>query len=170
MTHTITATADTTLGQLAAQVNSLGIGVSASVISVDGTDHKLILSSDETGDANTFTTSGTVASLGTMDVLQQGVDAQITIGSGASALTLSRSSNTVTDLIPGASIELTGTTTSAVSISTQRDIDGTVDAIANLMNEVNSTLDTIAAATRYSPECRLGRSAGRQQHGPLARR
>ncbi len=154
--HTVTATADTTLGQLAAEVNSLGIGVSASVISVDGTDHKLILSSDETGDVNTFTTSGTVTSLGTVDILQQGVDAQITLGSGASALTLSRSSNTITDLIPGVSIELTGTTTSAVSISTQRDIDGTVDAISNLMSEINSTLDTIAAATRYSPEANSG--------------
>lgn len=150
--YTITTTADTTLTQLAAEVNALDIGVSASVISVDGTNFKLILSSDGTGDANTFSTSGTVASLGTMDVLQDGVDAQVTIGSGLSALTLSRSSNTITDLIPGASIELKGTTTSAVSITTQRDVDGTVEAITKLMNEVNSTLSTIAEATKYSPD------------------
>ncbi len=150
--HTITATADTTVAQLAGQINSLDIGVSASVISVDGTDHKLILTSDATGDANTFTTSGTVASLGTMDILQQGVDAQITIGSGGSALTLSRSSNTITDLVPGLSIDLRETTASAVTISTQRDVDSTVDAVKGLMDEINSTLSTIADATRYSPE------------------
>jgi flagellar hook-associated protein 2 len=150
--YTITATADTTVAQLAGQINSLEIGVSASVISIDGSDHKLVLTSDETGAANTFTTSGTVASLGTMDTLQQGVDAQITIGSGVSALTLSRSSNTITDLVPGLAITLHETTTSAVTISTQRDVDSTVEAVKSLMDEVNSTLSTIADATRYSPD------------------
>ena len=150
--HTIVATAETTVAQLASQINSLDMGVSASVISVDGTDYKLILSSDDTGDANTFTTSGTVTSLATMDTLQQGVDAEVTIGSGPSALTLSRSSNTITDLVPGLTIDLRETTTSAVTISTQRDVDGTVAAIKSLMDEVNSTLNTIADATRYSPD------------------
>ena len=93
--------------------------MSASVISVDGTDYKLILSSDDTGDANNFSISGSVASLGTMDTLQLGRDAEITLGSGASALTLSRSSNTITDLIAGTSIKLSATTTSAVTVSTQ---------------------------------------------------
>jgi flagellar hook-associated protein 2 len=150
--HTVTTNSDTTLAQLAADINALDIGVSASVISVDGTDYKLILSSKETGDANTFTTSGTVTSLTTMNTLQQGVDAQITLGSGASALTLSRSSNTISDLIPGATIELKNTTTSAVTITTKRDIDGTVDAISKLMSEINSTLSTIAKATKYTPD------------------
>lgn len=150
--HTVTTTADTTLGQLAASINGLGAGVSASVISIDGTNHKLVLSSDETGAANNFTTSGTVASLGTTDIIQQGVDAELTIGSGASALTLSRSTNTVTDLLAGVSIELTETTTSSVTVSTQRDTDAAVTAIQDLMKEINSTLTTVADATRYSPE------------------
>lgn len=150
--HTITTNADTTLTQLAADINALDIGVSASVISVDGTDYKLILSSDDTGDANTFSTSSTVSSLTTMDILQQGVDAQITLGSGASALTLSRSSNTISDLIPGVTIDLKDTTTSAVNVTTERDIDGTVDAISKLMDEINSTLGVIAQATKYSPD------------------
>lgn len=150
--HTVTTTADTTLGQLAASINGLGAGVSASVISIDGTNHKLVLSSDETGAANNFATSGTVASLGTTDIIQQGVDAELTIGSGASALTLSRSTNTVTDLLAGVSIELSETTTSSVTVSTQRDTDAAVTAIQELMKEINSTLTTVADATRYSPE------------------
>jgi flagellar hook-associated protein 2 len=150
--YTVTATSDTTLTQLALDINNLDLGVTASVISVDGTDYKLILSSDTTGSTNTFTTSGTVASLGTMDTLQQGQDAEVTIGSGASALTLSRSANTITDLIPGATIELKQTTTAAVTVSTQRDLDGTVEAIKSLMDEVNSTLSTLADATKYSAD------------------
>ncbi len=166
--HTITTNADTTLAQLAADINALDIGVSASVISVDGTDYKLILSSDDTGDANTFTTSSTVSSLSTMDILQQGVDAQLTLGSGASALTLSRSSNTISDLIPGVTIDLKDTTTSAVNVTTQRDIDGTVDAISKLMDEINATLGVIAQATKYSPDSEHGRASRRQQHRTLS--
>lgn len=154
--HTVTTSADTTLGQLAAEINNLGAGVSASVISVDGTDHKLLLASDGTGDVNSFTTSGTVAALGAVDVLQQGQDAEITIGSGASALTLSRATNTVSDLVDGVSIELTETTTAAVTVSTKRDVDGSVDAIKGLMDEVNATLTAIANLTRYSPETDSG--------------
>jgi flagellar hook-associated protein 2 len=150
--HTITATADTTLSQLAAEINSLDIGVSASVISVDGTKYKLILASDETGDANTFTTSGSITSLGTMDILQQGVNAEISIGSGVSALTLSRSSNTITDVIPGVTVDLKATTATAVSVTTKRDLDGAVDAISTLMDAINSTLGTLSAATKYSPD------------------
>jgi flagellar hook-associated protein 2 len=150
--HTVTATADTTVAQLAASINSLDAGVSASVISVDGTNYKLLLSADNTGDANVFTTSGNVGSLGTMDIIQQGLDAEITIGSGASALTLSRSTNTITDLLPGVSIELSETTTSAVTVATQRDTEAAATAITELITEVNTTLTTIADLTRYSPE------------------
>jgi flagellar hook-associated protein 2 len=104
---TITLTASTTLDELVSEINNLGMGVSASVVSVDGTDHKLLLSSDATGDVNTFSTSGTVAALGTMDTIQQGQDAEISIGSEVSALTLSRSTNTISDLI-GAAGDPTG--------------------------------------------------------------
>jgi flagellar hook-associated protein 2 len=154
--HTVTVTADTTLGQLVSQINNLDIGVSASVISVDGTSYKLLLASDNTGDANVFTTSGTVASLATNDIIQQGQDAEITVGSGASALMLSRSTNTISDLVDGVSIQLSETTTSAVSVSTQRDVDAAVTAITDLMDEVNSTLSTIADLTKYDVDTETG--------------
>lgn len=153
---TITTTSDTTLAQLAAEISGLDIGVSASAISVDGTNYKLLMSADDTGAANAFTTSGTIASVDTMDVIQQGQDAEITIGSGGSGLTLSRSTNTVSDLLAGVSIELTATTTSAVTVSANRDVGAATDAIAALIEEVNSTLSTIAAATRYSPDADSG--------------
>lgn len=150
--HTVTATVETTVAQLAASINGLDAGVSASVISVDGTNYKLLLSAEDTGDANVFTTSGNVGSLGTMDVIQQGLDAEITIGSGGSGLTLSRSTNTITDLLPGVSIELAETTTSAVTVATRRDTEAAATAITELITEVNTTLTTIADLTRYSPE------------------
>ncbi len=158
--HTVTATADTTVAQLAAAINGLDAGVSASVISIDGTNQKLLLSADETGAGAAFATSGSIGSLGTMNTVQQGQDAQVTIGSGASALTLSRSSNTVTDLLQGVTIDLNETTVSSVTVSTKRDTEAAMTAITDLMTEVNTTLTTIADLTRYSPEADSG--------GPLA--
>ena len=154
--YTMTATSETTLAGAAAGINALGAGVSASVVSVDGTSYKLVLSADTTGEDNVFTTSSTVASLGTMNILQQGADAHLTLGSGAGAITLSRSSNTINDLISGATIKLKATTTGAVSISTQRDIDGTASAIKALVAAVNAALGTIASATKYSPDTNTG--------------
>jgi len=154
--RTITTTSDTTLAQLAAEINNLDADVSASAISVDGTNYKLLVSADDTGDVNTFTTSGTVASLSTIDIIQQGQDAQITVGSGAGALTLSRASNTVSDLLGGVTIELTATSASAVTVSAGRDVSAATDAIKTLVDEVNATLDIIGEATRYSPEADSG--------------
>jgi flagellar hook-associated protein 2 len=158
--HTITTSATTTLSELAQQINALGIGVTATAVSVDGTDYKLLLAADATGTANTFTTSGTVAALGTMDIIQQGADAEITLGSGATALTLSRSSNTITDVLDGVTIELTGTTASAVTVSTARDVDAAMGAITGLIDEINSTIDTIAGYAAYNADSQTG--------GPLA--
>ena len=154
--HTVTADGGTTLGQLAAEINDLDIGVTASVISVDGTNHKLMVSADATGDDAVFTTSGTVASLGTIDIIQQGQDAEITIGSGPGALTLSRATNTITDLLAGVSIELTQESAATVTVSTARDTEAAVTAITNLMTEVNATLTTIEDLTAYSPEAETG--------------
>jgi flagellar hook-associated protein 2 len=147
--HTVTAMASTTLNELAQSINALGVEVAASVISVDGTDHKLMLTADDTGLSGAFTTSGTIASLTTTSVVQQAADAQMTLGSGAGALTITRSSNTVTDLVSGVSIELKETTTSAVTITIARDVDAGVEKVKGLVDAVNSALTTMADYTRY---------------------
>ncbi|GBE25553.1 flagellar hook-associated protein 2 [bacterium BMS3Bbin02] len=149
---TVTADATTTVANLASMINGLDAGVTASVIKVTDGAYKLLLSADDTGAASAFTTNTAIASLGTMDTLQIGQDALVTFGSGAGALQLSRSSNTVTDLLAGVSIELKATTTSAVSVSTSRDIDAAKEAITTLMTDINATLTEIADLTRYSPD------------------
>jgi flagellar hook-associated protein 2 len=149
---TVTADATTTVANLASMINGLDAGVSASVIKVTDGAYKLLLSADDTGAASAFTTSTAIGSLGTMDTLQTGQDALVTFGSGAGALQLARSSNTVTDLLDGVSIELKSTTTSAISVSTSRDVDAAKEAITTLMTDVNAVLTEIADLTRYSPE------------------
>ncbi|HHC08814.1 MAG TPA: hypothetical protein ENK55_08870 [Actinobacteria bacterium] len=144
---TFTAQADTTLSDFAAQINAADLGVTASVLQVDGSTFELLLTADETGADAAFTTSSTIAGLATPTVVAQGEDAQLTIGSGAGALTLTRASNEVTDLLPGVTIDLVGTGT--VTVTTNRDLAATADAIVDLVDEVNTTLRTLQDAMRY---------------------
>lgn len=150
--HDVVATSSTTLDQLATQVNSLGIGVLATVVSIDGASAKLVLSAGATGASSAFTASGTQASLTTFSTLQQGRDSQVTIGSGAGALTVTRASNTISDLMAGVTVDLKATSTVAVTVSVGRDIDGAVAAVRGLVNELNTVIGTLSELTAYDPE------------------
>lgn len=150
--HDFVTTAGTTVANLADQINGADIGVSANVIQVDDTTAKLVLTSIETGADNQFTAAGTQATLATMDIGEEGVDAQITIGSGAGALVVSRSSNTVDDLIDGVELGLRQTSTEKVRVDVERDLDATVEAVSKFVSELNDTAKTINSLSAYNPE------------------
>lgn len=149
-------TSETTLSQLAKQINDSGAGVGATVVSPDGTNHRLILTAKKTGAANQFTTSGTQASLATFNTTQTGTDSKITIGTGAEALVVTRSSNVITDLIAGVSLTLTSLSTTAVTVDVTRDLDAAVKAVKGFVDEVNRALGTIGELTKYDAEAKKG--------------
>ncbi len=147
--YVVTATGSTTLNGMAQEINGLDIGVTASVISVDGTNSKLVLSADDSGAANTFTTSSTIASLNSTSVVQQGSDAQLTVGSGPGALTITRATNTITDLVAGVTIDVKQTSASPLTVTVARDLDATTEKVSGLVTAINSALSTLADYTRY---------------------
>ncbi len=147
--HVVTADATTTLNGLSQQINALGIGVTASVISVDGTNSKLVLSSDDSGLSNVFTTSSTISSLGSTSIVQQGADAQLTVGSGPGALTITRATNTITDLVNGVTLDVKQTSASPITVTVGRDLDATAEKVSELVTAINSALSTLADYTRY---------------------
>ena len=147
--HTVTTTATTTLADLVSEVNGLGAGVKASAVAVDSSSYRLLVSADSTGADAAFTASGTQASLSAFDVVGQGTDSKIVIGEGLGAITLERPTNTISDLIAGATITLKDTTTSAVTVDVARDVDAAVNAVKTLVGEVNKTVGAIATLTSY---------------------
>lgn len=147
--HVVTATASTTLSEMAQEINALDIGVTASIVSIDGTNSKLVMSSDNSGLANTFTTSSTIAGLSSTSIVQQGADAQLTVGSGPGALTITRATNTITDLVDGVTLDIKQTSATPVTITTGRDLDATVEKVSELVTAINSALSTLADYTRY---------------------
>src|SRR5690606_37762364 len=104
--HTFTSTA-TTLGELVAEINAdPDLGVKASTLQVTPGEDRLILTATDTGTANGFTTVGA----GWDDpfaVTTEAQDAVLDVG----GITVTRSSNTFSDLLDGATITLKATTT-----------------------------------------------------------
>jgi flagellar hook-associated protein 2 len=124
--HDITTDASTTLADLTSQINALGAGVSASLITVDAGRVKLSLQSSTTGDDSQFTVSNGLPTMGTFGTVQQGLDAQVTLGSGPGAITVERPTNVIDDLISGVTLTLTNTTSVPVTVTVNSDLEGAV--------------------------------------------
>ena len=136
----------TTLADLATSIDELD-GVRAQVVQ-DGAGHRLVLSAEQTGTANALQVTATdLASLQTWDV-DAATDAIITMG----ATEFTRSSNTVTDLIAGVTLDLKQVTTDDVTIGTSRDTDAVVKKVKALVDGLNGVLETLGTLTKYDPE------------------
>ena len=79
---------------------------------------------------------------------------------------ITRDSNSITDLLPGVTIDLTSTTTSAVEVSASRDTTQAADAIAELVTTANDLLSTLKKHTAYDAE---SKTAGVLQGDAAAR-
>ena len=141
-----------TLTDLRDQINNLGAGVTASLINT-GTEaapsYRLALSSNSTGSdqAITIVSDGTdldflnSSGTGGIDTLAAAQNAQVQVGDQTlNPLTIERSSNTVSDAIPGVVLALTKTTgTGTVQISVTQDLAAVktnIKALATAYNEV----------------------------------
>lgn len=153
----------TTLKQLADQIDAdADLGVDASVIKTSDDGYQLVLTSKIRGDESIFTVDPGATGLGAATVTTGGQDAQIEIG----GLTVTRSSNTIDDLIDGATIELKQTTADPVTVSTARDDDKAVAAVKAMVEAANGVLSELTRHTRYDAES--GKS-GVLNGEPLAR-
>lgn len=150
--HDITTDSSTTLADLTSQINALGVGVSASIITVDSGRVKLSLQSSATGDDSQFSVSNGLSTMGTFGTVQQGLDAQVTLGSGPGAITVERPTNVIDDLISGVTLTLTNTTSAPVTVTINSDLEGAVGKVRDFVNELNSALSTINTRTRTASE------------------
>ncbi len=144
---------DATLEEAARALSGLD-GVRAQVVKVATGDHRLVVSSERTGAEQAFSVGGDHATLSAGEVLTAGVDAKVRYA----GLDISRSTNTIDDLVDGIELQLTGV--GDVRITAERDLDASVERVRKLVDSVNGTLEQLATAGRVSQE------AGKR--GPLA--
>lgn len=163
----------TTLSDLRTEINNLNAGVTATIIN-DGspTDpYRLILTSDETGASNDIVITQNDTGLNFATTLQAAQDAVIMVDS----LSISRSSNTISDVITGVTLELKSTDVGETVILTlSNDTKDIADKVEALVSAYNAVALHIKTNNRYDTESKTaqplyGESAARTMLSSLRR-
>jgi flagellar hook-associated protein 2 len=139
-----------TLDGIRRAINSADVGVTATVIN-DGsatTPYRLLLSADESGTANAFTVTPSLSGTGqsiSFAVTNTAVDARLRVN----GIDITKSSNAVSDVIDGVTMNLKALTTSDVTVNASPDLDSIVTAIKGLASAYNDANTYISAQYRY---------------------
>ncbi|MBE3573077.1 MAG: flagellar filament capping protein FliD [Moorella humiferrea] len=165
-TRNITVSASDSLQSIAALINTVpGSGQTSGagdIVTAAVIDHRLVLTSKTSGAAGAmyFTDSnGVLNSLGLVDgsgkilsgaVVQEARDAVFTVD----GLTISRPTNTITDVITGVTLNLLGVTDAdgnkaisdaeTINLEIGHDTQKAVDAVKELVDQYNSVMDFIS--------------------------
>ncbi len=130
-TNTFTVTLDSTNNTLQGLQNAINsaagnYGVSASILN-DGTTNgnRLVITANSSGTANAVTLSGTLATSLNFATTQAAADASLTVD-GVTGIT--KSSNTISDVLQGVTLNLQSTGTSNVTVQTD---NAAVTSLAN---------------------------------------
>ncbi|NYE56889.1 flagellar filament capping protein FliD [Carboxydothermus ferrireducens] len=140
-----------TLVSIRDKINNAKAGVTASIV-----DNKLLLTANTTGAANsisfTAVTGDALQVLGLADangnpvtIVQAGTDAQVVIN----GLTLTRSSNNISDAIYGVTLTLKKTGT--VTLTVDNDTATIIDKVKTFVNQYNDLMNDLATKTAYDP-------------------
>jgi flagellar hook-associated protein 2 len=146
-----------TLQGLASAINAAGGDVQASIIN-DGssTPYRLLLTATTPGAANTIAVttnlSGSGASINpTQTTVQPAADAQVTMGSGPGARTVTSPNDTVSGLIPGVTLNLLqANPNQPITVSVANNTSGAASAVQNFVTAYNAVIDYINQNSSYN--------------------
>ena len=168
-TKTITVdNTNNTLQGLANTINSSNIGVSATVVNT-GAGYRMVMSSQQTGTANAINISvqdsdgnntdnsglSQLAYNSTTKNLTQTVaakDASLSVN----GVSVTQSSNTVTGVIPGVTLNLAGQTTGNTLLTIGQDTSAATKEVQNLVDAYNKLQSLVANDTKYDPSAKQG--------------
>ncbi len=137
--------AGTTVEQLAGRINGAGAGFSAQAVKVAEGDVRLVVTATASGEAKAFRVGDAPTSVAATTVLTPGVDAKLQLGS----LEVTRSGNTIDDLLPGARVQLRRTTAAPVTVEAKQDTAAAVATVKGLVDGLNGVLSTLKDLTAY---------------------
>ena len=145
------STGDGSLQTVVGAINSANAGVIASAVQVGANQYRLQLTSATTGVLNDLYVSASefAGATGGLVTVNQASDAQLTIGSGPGAFTVTSGSNTVSGLLAGVTLTLVGKTTDPVTVSTAHDSNGLATKVQALVDAANKLHQTINSVTSY---------------------
>ncbi|MCX7113799.1 MAG: flagellar filament capping protein FliD [Proteobacteria bacterium] len=167
--HVTITSANDSLTGIRDAVNASGLGVTASIVNDGSTSgNRLVFASNNSGASNTMRISvadddgsNTNASglsqlaynpsvTGSVSQVQAAKDAKLTID----GISMTKSSNTVTDALPGVTLNLLAEqplTASPVSLDVGWDMTKVTSAVSDFVKAYNSTQASITSETSYDP-------------------
>lgn len=152
-------TSNNTLGGLRDAINAANTNVRASIVQDGDSSYRLLVSSKNSGTANALTISSTLSggTAPTLTDLQTAQDATLTLGSGAAAISITRSSNSIRDLIPGVTVNLTTASAGkAVTVTVAQDKDTITKGVQDFVDQYNNTLDFLNAQFKFNADSSTG--------------
>jgi flagellar hook-associated protein 2 len=156
VTRTLTVANNTTLEGLRNIINNdtANPGVTASIIQVATNDHRLVLTGRDTGALNAITITanttltgagGTMNFTNTAFTASTARDARFRVG----GLDITRSTNTIADVIAGVTFTLRAESTSNVTISVTNDTAAIRGRIESFVNAYNNVVSFVASSSIY---------------------
>lgn len=142
-------------------INRAGAGVTAAIIN-DGSatnPYRLIITSSTGGVAGRLTVTADPTLFGGVapTTLQTGEDASITLGAGADAITVSKGTNQITDLIPGVTLNLQKADVSkTITVAIENNTEPTKQAIKDFVEQYNNLVDFLNQQSKYNTETNTG--------------
>lgn len=140
-------------------INKSGGNVTASIVKVTDSSYKLVLSANNTGTNSEMTVAvtgddtlnniiGYDSSTGTGAMTQNAAaaNAQLTFN----GIDLERQSNTISDAQDGITLNLTGTTTSAATLTVAKNTSTATSTIQTFVDAYNSLQDTFSSLTKFT--------------------
>lgn len=141
------------LNEVINRINASEAGVT---VSYDPVEDKLRIVATETGGQTISlrdNTGNLLAAVGLLSASQTlGQNALFTIDTVNGGQTLSSSSNTITNYIPGVTLTLNDVATDPVTVRVSQDTAATVEAVQAFVDAYNEVMDLIAQYTDYDPE------------------
>ncbi|MFS7358511.1 flagellar filament capping protein FliD [Rahnella inusitata] len=140
-------------------INKAGGGVTASIVKITDSSYKLVLSANKTGTDSEMTVSVTgddqlnniigydsSTESGAMTENAEAANAKLTFN----GIDLERQSNTISDAQDGITLSLSGTTTSATTLTVAKDINTATTAIQTFVDSYNALQDTFSSLTKFT--------------------
>jgi len=150
-----------TLAGLRDAINRAGAGVTATIVN-DGsgtTPYRLIVTSNTGGTAGAVTveTNLTGGTAPTFSTLQAAQDASVTLGEGAGAITVTKGTNVITDLIPGVTLNLVKADPSKpITLTVAQDTSGIKQVIDDFIEQYNNLIGFISQQFKYDTTTSTG--------------
>lgn len=152
---------DGSLSSVVSAINSAGAGVTANALQVGTNAYALEITSNKTGTsgaATIDTQAFTASSLGAMQTTTAAQNSIVSVG-GVGGYEVTSSTNAVTGILPGVTINLSQVSSSPVTLTVSPDGSQVAGQVSTLVKAANQLLSDISTYTAYNPST--------NQAGPL---